>query len=144
MKIVYALLVGIMVFSFAGAVRAQGEDPYSGSYTCSGEPQQGCGTCTDLEIDPPSGMIVKKVSGNTYELCPQFDNDALGLGDDDCKSITIQDGVGHWTDSGSGEGSTFTGQGTATFDGSTIKIVETGKVTGKCNCDINLNAVCTR
>jgi len=144
MKIVYALLVGVMVFSFAGAVQAQDTDPYSGSYSCSGEPQQGCGTCTDVEFDSPSGMVVKKVSGDTYQICPQYNSNALGLGDDDCDTVTIRDGVAHWSESGSGEGCTFTGEATIDFNGSTAKMVEIGKVTGKCNCDVNLSAVCTR
>lgn len=145
MKLVYALLIGVMVLSFAGAVQAQDEDPYAGSYTCSGDPQVGCGACTDIEFDVPSGMVVKHVSGNSYELCPEFNSNSPRLmGDDDCDPITIQDGVAHWSGSGSGEGCTFTGQGTATFDGSTIRMDETGTVTGKCNCDVKLSAFCSR
>ena len=144
MKIVYALFIGIVLFSFAGIAQAQ-EDPYSGSYSCSGEPQEGCGQCTDVEIDPPSGVVVKKVSGNSYQICSQYNNDALGIrANNDCATVTIQDGVAHWSGTVSGGGVTFTGQVTAKFDGSTINAQETGKVTGKCTCDLSLSAICTK
>jgi len=144
MKIMYVLLIGIVVFSFAGVVQAQEVD-YSGSYSCSGEPQEGCGECKEIDIYPPSGVVVTKVSGNTYKICDQYNNDALGIrANNDCTTVTIQDGVTHWNGTITGPGVTFTGEVTAHFDGSTISAEETGKVTGKCNCDLKLTAICSK
>lgn len=144
MNIVYALLIGLMVFCFAGVVQADDVD-YSGSYSCSGEPQQGCGECTEIDIYPPSGVVVTKVSGDSYQICPQYNNDALGIrANEDCITVTIQDGVVHWNGTVTGPDVTFNGEVTANFDGTTIRAEETGKVTGKCNCDLKLTAVCTK
>ena len=144
MKIVYALLIGIALFTFAGVAQADDVD-YSGTYSCSGDPQEGCGKCQDIEIDPPSGVVVKKVSGNTYKICSQFNNDALGIrANNDCDTVTIQDGVAHWSGTVHGPGVTFRGEVTANFDGSTIRAEESGKVTGKCICDLKVSAICTK
>lgn len=143
MKIVYALLIGIIVFSFAGAVQA--EEDYSGTYACSGTPQEGCGECKLIEIEPPSGLVVTKVGDNTYKICPQFNSNALGVsGDEECDTVTLTDGVAHWSGSFSGEGETVTGEATLTFSDNNIEGVATGKASGKCNCDISVQAFCSK
>lgn len=148
MKTMYALLIGIALFSFAGTAQAQDSDPYSGTYICSGEPQMGCGSgeeCSSIEIYPPSSVTVKKIGGS-YQICPQYDTDTLGIrsGNGDCVDVEIKNGVAHWSGTTKGMGVTFSGEVTATFDGSTINAEEKGRVRGACNCDLSLKAICTK
>ena len=143
MKIVYALFIGIVLFSFAGIAQAQ-EDPYSGSYSCSGEPQEGCGQCKEIEIYPASGVVVRK-NGDAYDICPQFSNDKLGIrAGEECVTVKIVDGVAHWSGTSTSQGETFTGEVTLTFSGNTMNAKETGQVSGECSCSLNLSAICTK
>jgi len=140
-KLVYALFIGFIVLSMSGI--AQADDPYSGTYSCSGQPQEGCGQCTDIEIYPPNGVVVSQ-AGATYQICPTYDDPSKLRGDQDCVNIAIVDGVAHWSGTTTGEGITFTGQATATFSGNTIRASETGQVSGICNCNVSLSATCTK
>ena len=144
MKSLYILLAAIILFSFAGLAQAQ-DDPYSGSYTCSGQPQYGCGSCTDIEFDPFTRVTVSKVDNNQYQLCPEWDNDKLGLRNDEgCVVGTVVDGQAHWDESQSGGGYTFNGQVTVTFSGSQLTAEETGQLSGECSCEVHLQTVCTK
>ena len=146
MKILYMLLVAVMLFAFAGLAQAQ-EDPYSGSYSCSGEPQHGCGSgeCSDLDIYPPYAVNITKVSGNIYQFCPQFDSSKPGImGNNECLTFPIEDGHAHWSGTSSCSDLTFTGEATIDFSGNSFTAVESGQASGICECALRLEAVCTK
>ncbi|WP_419786478.1 hypothetical protein [Pseudodesulfovibrio sp.] len=140
MKIVQTLLIVIAVFAFAGAAQAQ-EDPYSGTYSCSG-PSKPCGDC---DVAPPSGVVISKVSGNTYQFCPQYDSNARGTqGSNGCVTMEINNGEGHWSGTNPGEGVTFSGEVNLKFDGSQLTAEEIGTFSGMCECETTLTGICTK
>ena len=145
MKILYTLLVAVMLFAFAGLALAQ-EDPYAGSYSCSGQPQHGCGSgeCSDVDIYPPYSITITK-AGDQYQVCPQFESGKAGVrGSNDCFTLSIKDGHGEWSGTSSTSDITFTGEATLDFNGNSFKAEETGQASGLCSCALHLEAVCTK
>lgn len=140
MKTMFFILIGVILFSF-GTI-AQAEDPYAGTYTCSGDPKLGCGTCADFAMAPPTAIVVIR-DGSTYKFCPKFD-DSSGLRGDACETSDIQNGKAHWSQHMSADQLTIDAKATATFNGSSLSLKESGTISGKCNCDFSLKALCTK
>ena len=133
MKALCILLVGVFLFVFG--VVAQADDPYVGSYSCSGSPMQGCGSCPDFSIEGPKRMVVSYVSGTTYKFC-----DETG----ECETGDVQGGVARWTEKDSDEGITISATATATFNNNTLTMAEYGTVSGSCSCDFSVQTLCTK
>ncbi|KAB1443141.1 hypothetical protein [Pseudodesulfovibrio senegalensis] len=140
MKPFYALLVVIALSSFAAVAQAQ-EDPYVGSYSCSGDPQEGCGFYGGT-IYPISNVVVTK-AGDRYKFCLQYQQ---GSDSQTCKKTDIVNGQAKW------KGSRmlvpyeleFFNETTVTISGSSIKIEEKGVANGDAGvCDLTMQAICT-